>query len=143
MSSLFLAGFTSLVVLVEIGAQISSEVLQMKRGSSVTFVNLAIAVIGSIMMVSGIRTMLLTVPLSVGALVIAIEGLPLLRGVSPVNKSTVSIGVLLALLVGILGLVYTFKLGGIYIELGILLSLLMFTPLLFNGYLMGSARRGR
>ncbi|NJF24131.1 sodium-dependent transporter [Thermococcus sp. Bubb.Bath] len=143
MSSLFLAGFTSLVVLVEIGAQISSEVLQMKRGSSVTFVSLAIAVIGSIMMVSGIRTMLLTVPLSVGALVIAIEGLPLLRGVSPVNKSAVSIGVLLALLVGILGLVYTFKLGGIYIELGILLSLLMFTPLLFNGYLMGSARRGR
>jgi len=143
MGSLFLAGFTSLIVLVEIGAQISSEVLQMKRGSSVTFVSLAIAVVGSMMVAGGIRTMLLTVPLSVGALVIAIEGLPLLRGVSPVNKNAVSIGIILALLVGILGLVYTFKLGGIYIELGILLSLLMFTPLLFNGYLMGGAKRAR
>ncbi len=143
MGSLFLAGFTSLVVLVEIGAQISSEVLQMKRGNSLTFVGLAIAVIGSIMIAGGIRTMLLTVPLSIGALVIAIEGLPLLRGISPVNKNAVSIGVILALLVGILSLVYTFKLGGIYIELGILLSLLMFAPLLFNGYLMGGAKRAR
>ncbi|ASJ02807.1 hypothetical protein A3L09_05830 [Thermococcus profundus] len=143
MSSLFLAGFTTLIVLVEIGAQISAEVFQLRRVGSVTFLSAGTAVLGLISIVVGIREMLLTVPFAVGAIIMAIEAVPLIKGASPFDRGTVTAAILGTLLVGLAGVYYMLKTGGTYVTLGVLLSLMLFLPLLFNGYLLAQSRGGR
>lgn len=143
MSSLFLAGFTTLIVLIEIGAQISAEVFQMRRTGSVTFLSLGIALLGGLSIVAGIREMLLTVPFAVGAVMIAVEAMPLARGPSPVDKRAITASIVLSLLIGLAGVYYMLRTGGTYVTLGVLLSLMLFMPLLFNGYLLAQARGAR
>lgn len=140
MGSLFLAGFTSLIVLIEIGGQISSEVFQMKRTGSILFVSSAVTILGAVMAIGSAREILLFVVVGFIAFYAAIEVAPLLRGPSPVDKRVVGTGAVFVLLVGLLGLLYLLKIGSTSVYLGLLLGLLILTPLLFNGYLMASAR---
>ncbi len=143
MGSLFLAGFTTLIVLVEIGAQISAEMFQMKRNTSVSFVSGIVLILSAAMMVSGIKVMFLAALLGVGGLIIALEGAPLLVGVSPVDRRLIGVGVLASAVIGLISLRTMLSFKGSYIPLGILVGLLLFLPMLFNNYLMAGSRRGR
>ncbi|EEB74952.1 sodium-dependent transporter [Thermococcus sp. AM4] len=143
MGSLFLAGFTTLIVLVEIGAQISAETFQMKRNTSVSFVSGAILVLSAAMMVSGIKVLFLGALLGVGGLIIALEGVPLLIGVSPVDRRLIGVGVLASVVIGLMALKTMLSFPSSYVKLGILVGLLLFLPVLFNNYLLAGSRRGR
>ncbi|WP_010478576.1 sodium-dependent transporter [Thermococcus zilligii] len=140
MGSLFLAGFTSLVVLVEIGGQISGEVFQTRRTQGILFVGLTMAVLGGIMVIEGVRIMLTASLIGFVAFMAVLEAFPLLRGIAPVNRTAVIPGIAVFLLLGVLGVAYLLKLGGTYLRLGLLVGLLLLAPLLFNGYLLTSAR---
>ncbi|WP_456365123.1 sodium-dependent transporter [Thermococcus sp.] len=143
MSSLFLAGITTVIVLVEIGAQITGEVMQVGRGGSVSFISLVIGILGGLMAYPGFRVMLLAVPLSIGALVAAVEAFPLVRFPKEWNRElAASIGVFF-IIVGFGAMRYVFAAGGSYARLGVVIGILVFIPLLFNRYLVGPAgRRG-
>ncbi len=143
MGSLFLAGFTTLIVLVEIGAQISIEAFQMSRNVGVSFISGIIFVLSAAMMVRDIKVMLLSAVLGVGGLVIALEGVPLLVGVSPVDKRPIMIGVAVSALIGLLTLLTMLSFPDPYVKLGVAVGLLLLLPLLFNNYLIVGSRRGR
>ncbi|ASJ00904.1 sodium-dependent transporter [Thermococcus gorgonarius] len=140
MGSLFLAGFTSLMVLVEIGGQISGEVFQTRRIQGILFVGLTMAVLGGIMVIDSVRIMLVASLIGFVAFMAVVEAFPLLRGIAPVNRGAVILGISVSLLLGVLGVAYLLKLGGTYLRLGLLVGLLLLAPLLFNGYLLASAR---
>ncbi len=143
MGSLFLAGFTTLIVLVEIGAQISTEAFQMSRNMSVSFISGVVFALSAAMIVSGIKVMLLAAVLGVGGLVIALEGVPLLTGVSPVDRRPVGLGILASALIGLLALWMMLGFPDSYVKLGAAVGLLLLLPVLFNNYLMVGPRRGR
>ncbi|MCD6524599.1 MAG: sodium-dependent transporter [Thermococcus sp.] len=143
MGSIFLAGFTTLIVLVEIGAQISIEAFQMSRNVGVSFISGIIFVLSAAMIVSDIKVMLLSAVLSVGGLVIALEGVPLLVGVSPVDKRPIMVGVAVSALIGLLTLWTMLGFPDSYVKLGVVVGLLLLLPLIFNNYLMVGSRSGR
>lgn len=143
LGSLFLAGFTTLIVLMEIGAQISAETFQMRRNASVSLISAVVLVLSAAMMVDGIRVMFLAALFGAGGLIMAVEGTPLLLGVSPVDRRLVGVGVALSALIGVLTLRTMLEFPCSYVPIGILLGLLLFLPLIFNGYLLAGVRRPR
>ncbi|ANF23141.1 sodium-dependent transporter [Thermococcus piezophilus] len=140
MLSLYFAGLTTIILLIEMGSQILSEVIQLDRSRSLAIVSLIGMIIASLMMVSDIRMMFVVVPFSVGALIAAAEAYPLLSSELAHNKGAVAAVILLLLLGGLVTLYYTFRTSLTTVKIGALLSLVLFVPMLMNGMLIKGRR---
>ncbi|WP_297465123.1 sodium-dependent transporter [Thermococcus sp.] len=140
MLSLYLAGMTTIIVLIEMGSQMLAEVMQLGRTSSLGLVSLLGMVIGGSMVVGDIKTMFVVVPFAVGALVAAAEAYPLLSSELMGNRGLTA-GVIIVLLVtGLATLYYTISTGNLAVKIGAFLGLVLFIPVLMNGMLLKSHR---
>ncbi|ASJ08948.1 hypothetical protein A3L11_06800 [Thermococcus siculi] len=140
MLSLYLAGLTTIIVLIEMGSQILSEVMQFGRSQSLGFVALIGMVIGGSMVIADIRTMFVVVPFAVGALVAAVEAYPLLSSELTHNKPTAAGIILLLIVTGLVTLYYSFSAPSTTVKIGALLGLILFVPILMNSMLLKSRR---
>ncbi len=140
MLSLYFAGITTIIILMEMGSQILSEVMQMGRSKSLLMVSVLGLVVSAIMVVSDIRTMFLVVPFSVGALVAAVEAYPLLTQELSNNRGLVAVLILLLTALGLVTLYYAFRAQATAIKIGALLGLVIFVPVLMNSVLLKSRR---
>lgn len=140
MLSLYFAGLSTIIVLVEMGAQIFLEVLQVDRGKALLTVSAVGFVISAFMVVQGIKTLFVAVPFSVGALIAALEAYPLLNEELTVNKPLTVAVVGIFALIGLGALYYSFVQGGSMVKLGLVLGLVLFVPLLMNGMLLKARR---
>ncbi len=140
MLSLYLAGLTTIIVLMEMGSQMLSEVMQLGRTHSLGFISLFGMVVSGAMVIMDIRMMFLVVPFAVGALVAAAEAYPLLS--SELVNSRAGVWVSIALLVGtgLVTLYYAFASPSAAVKVGALLGLVLFVPLAMNGMLLKSRR---
>ncbi len=138
MLSLYLAGFTTIIVLIEMGGQMLSEVMQLKRAQSLSIVSLVGMLISFTMMVKEIRIMFVVVPFAVGAFVAALEAYPTLQEALGTNRPVVGASIILLILVGIAIIYYSFVGSGIMVKLGAILGLSLFVTLTMNGMLLQS-----
>ncbi len=138
MLSLYLAGLTTIIVLMEMGSQMLSEVMQFSRTQSLGFISLLGMVVSGAMLVHDIRTMFVVVPFAVGALVAGAEAYPLLS--SELAYSRGLIGSLIAILLGIgaVTVYYAFTSPSAAVKVGALLGLVLFVPIFLNGVLLKS-----
>jgi len=141
MLSVYLAGLTTIIVLIEMGSQMFSEVMQINRGKSLTAVSIIAMFVVGAMMIKEVQLMFLAVPFSVGALMAAFEAYPLLQSEVSENKWLVAILVLLLALFSAITIYYLFVRGALSVRIGILLGLVLFVPTLMNGVLL-KGRRG-
>ncbi|ASJ04349.1 MULTISPECIES: sodium-dependent transporter [Thermococcus] len=140
MLSLYFAGLTTIIVLIEMGSQILSEVMQLGRSRSLTLVAILGLVLSATMVVSDIRTMFVVVPFSVGALVAAVEAYPLLSSELAHNRGAIGGVILLLFISGIVSLYFAFRAPGTPVKIGALLGLVLFVPVLMNSMLMKTRR---
>ena len=140
MLSLYLAGLTTIIVLMEMGNQMLSEVVQIGRTQSLGFVSLFGMVVSGAMAIKDIRVMFLVVPFAVGALVAAAEAYPLLSSGLAYSKAGVWVSVIILLGTGLLTLYYAFTSPSAAVKVGALLGLVLFVPLTMNGMLLKSRR---
>lgn len=140
MLSLYFAGLTTIIVLIEMGNQILSEVMQIGRGKSLTLVSLLGFVVSATMVVGDIRTMFVVVPFSVGAIIAAVEAYPLLSEGLEHNKGIVGVIVATLLLIGLLTLYYALRTSSTTVRIGGLLGLVLLVPVFMNGVLMRGRR---
>ncbi|WP_258084632.1 sodium-dependent transporter [Thermococcus thermotolerans] len=140
MLSLYFAGLTTIIVLIEMGSQILSEVMQLGRNRSLTLVALLGFLLSAVMVIGDIRTMFLVVPFSVGAIIAAIEAYPLLSEELAHNKGAVAGIMIVLFLMGLLTLYYAFRAPGTTVKIGALLGLVLLVPALMNSMLMKGRR---
>lgn len=140
MLAVYLAGLTTIIVMVEMGGHIISEVMQINREKGLAVVSTMGFVIGALMIYGGLKTMFLAVPLSVGALIAAVEAYPLLSKEIESNKPITAAAMLFLILVGLGSLYYNITHLGAMGKLGILLGLLFFLPVFMSGMLMKGSR---
>ncbi|ASJ06874.1 sodium-dependent transporter [Thermococcus pacificus] len=138
MLSLYLAGLTTIIVLIEMGSQILSEVMQFGRNQSLGFVGLIGMVIAGAMIIADIRTMFVVVPFAVGALVAAVETYPLLSSELAHNKAVVTGILLLLVATGLATLYSSLTASATTVKIGALLGVVLFVPVLMNGMLLKS-----
>ena len=138
MLSLYLAGFTTIIVLIEMGGQILSEVMQLKRTQSISLVSVVGMLIAFALMVNEIRIMFAVVPFAVGSLIAALEAYPLLQEALGTHKPAIGMSILILMVVGFGALYYSFLGSGIMVKLGALLGLSLFVALGMNGMLLKS-----
>ncbi|ASJ10867.1 hypothetical protein A3L12_05910 [Thermococcus sp. P6] len=140
MFSLYFAGLTTIIVLLEMGGQMLSEVMQLRRGTSLTVVALLGFLLSAVMMVAEVRVMFLVVPFSVGAIVVALEAYPLLS--SELEKNSIAVGatMVLLLIVGLYTLYNSFRASTSTVKLGAIIGLVLFVPLFMNGVLLRGRR---
>ncbi|ASJ16834.1 hypothetical protein A3L04_06970 [Thermococcus chitonophagus] len=136
--ALFLAGFTTLLVLFETGAQIAMDTFQTTRRNALIVVALISAVLAGFTYSDSIRGVLLSTIAGLIPIYTAIELFPASRA----EESPGKIYVLMALLIG-LGLVtvgLTIGVNGDVGILGIIVGLMLLVPLVFNKMLIKTAR---
>ncbi len=139
-SSLYFAGLTTIIVLIEMGSQMFSEVMQINRGKSLTVVSIIAMFVVVAMMVREVQLMFLAVPFGVGALMAALEAYPLLPSEVSTNKWLVGLVTLLLALASIIAMYYLFARGVLSVRIGIILGLVLFVPVLMNGVLLRGRR---
>ena len=139
-SSLYFAGLTTIIVLIEMGSQMFSEVMQINRGKSLTVVSIIAMFVVVAMMVREVQLMFLAVPFGVGALMAALEAYPLLPSEVSTNKWLVGLVTLLLALASIIAMYYLFARGALSVRIGIILGLVLFVPVLMNGVLLRGRR---
>ena len=140
MLSLYLAGLTTIIVLLEMGNQMLSEVMQLGRTQSLGFISLFGMVVSGAMVVRDIRMMFLVVPFAVGALVAAAEAYPLLSSELANSRAGVWASIVLLVGTGLVTLYYAFTSPSAAVKVGALLGLVLFVPLAMNGMLLKSRR---
>ncbi|NJE46409.1 hypothetical protein E3E35_03060 [Thermococcus sp. GR7] len=140
MLSLYFAGLTTIIVLIEMGSQILSEVMQLDRSKSLTFVAVLGMILAGVMVVGDIRTMFLVVPFSVGALIAAVEAYPLLASELTRNNGIVAAVIGVLFLAGLMTLYYAIRAPAITVKIGALLGLVLFVPVFMNTTLLKSRR---
>lgn len=140
MLSLYFAGLTTIIVLMEMGNQMLSEVMQIGRTQSLGFVSIFGMVVAGAMVVKDIRMMFLVVPFAVGALVAAAEAYPLLSAELAHSKAGAWASVVLLVGTGLVALYYALTSPSVAVKVGVLLGLVLFVPLAMNGMLLKSRR---
>ncbi|WP_297506912.1 sodium-dependent transporter [Thermococcus sp.] len=138
--SLYFAGLTTLIVLMEMGSQMLSEVMQLGRKSGLTVVTLIAIVIAGAMALQSVRVMFLFVPFSVAALVSALEAYPLFSSELTANKGLVGVSIGFLILVGIGTLYYALLNTSTAAKLGAIIGLVLFVPAFMNSVLLKSRR---
>jgi hypothetical protein len=138
--SFYFAGLTTIIVLLEMGTQMLSEVMQLNRTKGLAGVALVGILISAVMGIGSARTMFFAVPFSVGAIMAIVEAYPLLRsGLAP-RKGAVLASIAFLAFVGVLALYHAFKSPSDAVKLGAVLGLVLLVPLLMNGVLLKSRR---
>ncbi|WP_297092150.1 sodium-dependent transporter [Thermococcus sp.] len=140
MLSLYFAGLTTIIVLIEMGSQILSEVMQLGRSRSLTLVALLGLVLSATMVIGDIRTMFVVVPFSVGAIIAAVEAYPLLSEELAHNKGAVAGIMVVLFLIGLLTLYYALRAPSTTVKIGALLGLVLLVPVFMNSMLMKTRR---
>ncbi|NPA47195.1 MAG: hypothetical protein GXO14_00950 [Thermococci archaeon] len=143
MVSLLLAGFTSFIVMMEVGSQISSEVIGLRRNKSLAMIGIVAAVIALAMTVFSIRLMLVAVPFAVGGIFAAIEAYPVLVGASPVNRKMIAVAFAASIALGIAGLYIVSTAHRLSAKMGVVIGLVLLVPLLLNSVLLQPMRMRR
>ncbi|WP_297498905.1 sodium-dependent transporter [Thermococcus sp.] len=138
--SLYFAGLTTLIVLMEMGSQMLSEMMQLGRKSSLSVVTLIAIIIAGVMALHSVRVMFLFVPFGVAALVSALEAYPLFSSELTANKGLVGASIGFLVLVGIGTLYYAFINSSIAAKLGAVIGLVLFVPAFMNSVLLKSRR---
>ncbi len=141
MVSLLLAGFTSFIVMMEIGSQISSEVIRLSRNKSLAMLGIVATVIALAMNVFSIRLMLVAVPFAVGGIFAALEAYPILVGASPVNRKLIAAAFAASIALGIAGIYIVSTAHKLSAKMGVIIGLVMLVPLILNSTLIRSMRR--
>lgn len=140
MLSLYLAGLTSIIVLIEMGSHILSEVMQLSRNGSLGLVGFIGMMLAAAMVVGDIRTMFVVVPFSVATIMAAIESYPLIPSELAPNKGAVLAIVLVLLLSGLVTIYYALTASAVQVKMGAVLGLVLLVPLLMNKVLLKSRR---
>ncbi|WP_456421328.1 sodium-dependent transporter [Thermococcus sp.] len=138
--SLYFAGLTTIIVLMEMGSQMLSEVMQLGRKSSLSIVAIITIVLAGAMGISSIRTMFLLVPFGVGSLVAALEAYPLVSSELTASRGLVLGSMALLIVVGLGTLYMAFTNPTESAKLGAIIGLVLFVPLLMNGVLLKGRR---
>jgi len=134
MLSLYFAGLTTIILLMEIGSQIFSEVIQLERSRSLGLVAFLGFVLSATMAIGDVRTMFTVIPFSAGAIIAAVEVYPLLSVTH--SKRAVVGAVICLLIIGLLTLYHALRTPSIIIKIGALLGLVLLVPALMNSILM-------
>ncbi|CAI1494058.1 Putative membrane protein, conserved [Thermococcus nautili] len=138
--SFYFAGLTTIIVLLEMGTQMLSEVMQLGRTKGLAGVSIVGILISIVMTLGSAKTMFFAVPFSVGAIIALIEAYPVLKSDLASKKGIVSISMAFLAFVGISTLYYAFKSSSDAVKLGAVLGLVLLVPLLMNGVLLKSRR---
>ncbi|NJE01204.1 sodium-dependent transporter [Thermococcus sp. JdF3] len=140
MLSLYLAGLTTIIILIEMGSQMLSEVMQLGRNQSLGLVSFIGMIVAGAMVVGDIRTMFVVVPFSVAALMAAVESYPLLSSELTHNKAIVSAVMLLLFVSGLATIYYSLTAPKMPVKIGAVLGLVLLVPVLMNGMLLKARR---
>jgi len=140
MLSLYFFGFMTIIVLLEMGGQMVSEVMQLPRAKSLGVVGFIGIAIAAIMGVDFVKTMFLMVPFSVGALLAVVEAYPLLSANVTTKKGLLSAAMAVLVLIGLASLYYAFRIPSEAAKMGAVLGLVIFVPVFMNNVLLKSRR---
>ncbi|NJE55140.1 sodium-dependent transporter [Thermococcus sp. 21S9] len=138
--SFYFAGLTTIIVLLEMGTQMLSEVMQLGRTKGLAGVALVGILIAIVMELGSAKTMFFTVPFSVGAIIALIEAYPVLKSDLVSRKWAVLVSMALLAFVGVFTLYYAFTSSSDAVKLGAVLGLVLLVPILLNGMLLKSRR---
>ncbi len=143
MLSIYLAGLTTLIPLVEIGSQITAEMLQLGRRNSVFLIIVLGTLMTAIMYLAPVRTVLLAVPFGVGLIIAAVEAFPLLSEKKVLGegaKAFATLSLVVFLLMGLAVVYRELRVMGLYGRVGIVLGFILLIPVLFNSALLKTRR---
>lgn len=140
MLSLYFAGLTTIIVLIEMGSQMLSEIMQIGRSRGLSFIALLGMVISGVMVIGDVRTMFVVVPFAVGALAAAVEAYPLLSSELAHNRGVAGGIILLLITTGAVTLYFAAGASDVAVKLGALLGIVLFVPIFMNGMLLKSRR---
>jgi len=138
--SFYFAGLTTVIVLLEMGTQMLSEVMQLGRTRGLAGVSIVGMIVAIVMELGSARTMFFTVPFSVGAIIAMVEAYPVLKSDLASKKGLLSLSLAFLAFVGIFSLYYAFRSSSDAVKLGAVLGLVLLVPLLMNGVLLKSRR---
>ncbi|WP_099210241.1 sodium-dependent transporter [Thermococcus henrietii] len=138
--SFYFAGLTTIIVLLEMGTQMLSEVMQLGRTKGLAGVSIVGMIVAIVMELGSAKTMFFTVPFSVGAIIAIAEAYPVLKSDLTSKKSLLSLSLVFLAFVGVFSLYYAFKSSSDAVKLGAVLGLVLLVPLLMNGVLLKSRR---
>lgn len=139
MLSIYFAGLTTLIPLMEIGSQIGAEMLQLGRRNSIFLIVVLGALMTGIMYLAPVRIVLLAVPLGVALIIAAVEALPLLSEKKVLGKWPkvfATIAVVTFLVMGLAVVYREARIMELYGRVGILLGFILLIPVLFNSALL-------
>ncbi|HII60383.1 sodium-dependent transporter [Pyrococcus horikoshii] len=133
MGSIFLAGFTTVLVLLEIGGQLIMDIFQVNRRTGITIVALLSSLFAGFAYLNPLRVILLSTVISIMPLIGFIEFYPVMK----LRSSLISyvLGSIL-LIFGIADIVAILQFKNYYYELGVIVGLMLLIPLAFNKLLI-------
>ncbi|MDK2869132.1 MAG: hypothetical protein PWP39_367 [Pyrococcus sp.] len=140
MLSLFFGGFTTLLVLMEIGGQIVSDMFQVTRKNAIIIVSIVTGILSILLSLSTIKEVLVTLTTLMLPLFALIESLPALKATKGSGRVAEVIFEILVAVFFIAALVSALQSGGDAILMGVVLGLLLLSPLVFNNFLLKSTR---
>ncbi len=142
MVSLYLAGFTTVIVLIEMGAQMTAEVIQTSRRSALAVVSIlslaTAAVIGNETL---FKILGFLPPFSIIGLLAALEAYPALKVLQSNERLLTALGAAVMLVIGLVSLYYSFTGPPLTMKLAAIIGLILLVPVAFNGILLGGGRQ--
>ncbi|AEH24687.1 sodium-dependent transporter [Pyrococcus yayanosii] len=143
MLSLFLAGFTTLLLLIEGGAQIAADVFQINRRNSIAVITALSSILTGLTAIPSIKVVLTTVVVIMIPVFAAVELLPVMRarGIWGASKGATAVLVAIFIALWLPAVITVARIREEAVMLGIALGLVLLVPLLFNGVLVKSGKR--
>jgi len=138
--SLYFFGLTTIIVLLEMGGQMLSEIMQLPRAKSLGVIGFIGIVLAAIMTMTFVRVMFLMVPFSVGPLVALVEAYPLFSTELTSNKGILGLALAILGIIGLASLYYALTGPSTAMKLGAVLGLVLFVPVFMNNMLLKARR---
>lgn len=140
LASLYLAGFTTVIVLIEMGAQMTAEVVQTNRRNALATVSVLSLAISFAMWNEALFKVFIFLPFSIVGILAAIEAYPSLKSLQSSEKLLTALGTAVMLVIGLGSLYYS--LTGIFaMKLAAITGLILLVPMAFNSMLLGGGRQ--
>ncbi|WP_054839755.1 sodium-dependent transporter [Thermococcus sp. JCM 11816] len=140
--SLYMAGFTTVIVLIEMGAQMTAEVVQTNRRNALATVSVLSLAISLAMWNEALFKVFIFLPFSIVGILAAIEAYPSLKSLQSHEKLLTALGAAVMLVIGLGSLYYS--LTGIFaMKLAAITGLILLVPVAFNSMLLGGGGRQR
>ncbi|AMQ17793.1 sodium-dependent transporter [Thermococcus peptonophilus] len=140
MVSLYLAGFTTVIVLIEMGAQMTAEVIQTSRRSALAVVSILSLATAAVIGNETLFKILGFLPFSIIGLLAALEAYPALKVLQSNERLLTALGAAVMLVIGLVSLYYSFT-GPLTMKLAAIIGLILLVPVAFNGILLGGGRQ--